>query len=55
MFTHPYKTGFIHGYCDRAECTAQLGTATYQCTSYRAAQLLIARLIKVQRLSAWRN
>ena len=45
MFTHRYRTGWIHGYCDRAECRVQL--ADYSILgvfrSYRAAQIAITR------------
>lgn len=44
MFTHAYKSGWIHGYCDRDECQAQLTDYTViWCKSYRAAQLAISR------------
>lgn len=44
MFTHSYKTGFIHGYCDKPHCMAQINDRTYWTKSYRAAQLLITKL-----------
>ena len=44
MFTHRYRAGWIHGYCDRDECTAQLPDYTLvRCKSYRAAQRAIAK------------
>lgn len=45
MFTHRYRNGWIHGYCDRPECSAQAANLTILGTfkSYRAAQLAITR------------
>ena len=45
MFTHKYKNGFIHGYCDKSECRAQLDTGETLGTfkSYRAAQIAITK------------
>ncbi len=47
MFTHEYRGGYIHGYCDRDECQAQIGHAIIgRFRSYRAAQLAISRAMK---------
>ena len=45
MFTHAYKTGWIHGYCDKSECKAQANDLTILGTfkSYRAAQIAITK------------
>ena len=51
MWTHRYKKAFIHGHCDRDECTIQLengndfsdGSFIKKFRSYRAAQLGITR------------
>ncbi len=43
MFTHKYKLGFIHGYCDRELCQVQLGVLSATVKSYRAAKLWITR------------
>jgi hypothetical protein len=44
MFTRNYNGGWIHGYFDSDECTAQLPDySLIKCRSYRAAQLAITR------------
>lgn len=46
MFTHSYKQGYIHGYFDKAECTAQIGNEIIKCKSYRSAQIAITKGMK---------
>jgi hypothetical protein len=46
MFTHSYKSGYIHGSCNSSECTAQIGYKTIKCKSYRSAQLAITKELK---------
>jgi hypothetical protein len=43
MFTIRYKSGWIHGYFDRAECQAQLADYTViRCKNIRAAKRAIS-------------
>jgi len=46
MFTHGYKSGYIHGYCDKPNCQAQIGNKIIQCKSYRSAKLAITKELK---------
>lgn len=54
MWTVKYKGYYIHGYCDRDECTALHSPSGYgyiwkrECKSYRAAQIAITKHIKGQ-------
>ena len=49
MFTHVYRGCFIFGHCDKPECKIQaFGVSpNKEYRSYRAAQLAIARAIKM--------
>lgn len=43
MWTIRYRGGFIHGYCDREECKAQLGGRIINARSIRSAKIIISR------------
>lgn len=45
MFTLAYKNAYIHGYCDKDECTVQLanGPILGRFRSMRAAKIAITR------------
>jgi len=46
MFTHSFRNGFIHGYCDKKECIAQIGEKTIHCKSYAHARMTIQKELR---------
>ena len=47
MWTKQYKGYYIHGYSDKNDCTVHIFDTIFHVKSYRAAQLLITKHIKL--------
>lgn len=46
MFTNKYKECYIHGYCDKKNCSSQIGMYSKEHKTYIGAQRYITKMIK---------